>query len=231
MPLTEPSRTGMARFFAFVEDWLDRRSAQLFRKLQHWFFGLTDQEWDALHTLLGSHEAMGVAVQRNRWFASNARHFRNLASTGESDEPLDLVIASWHFHESQYKENLVVCEQTKQTIHAAAERIKHTPIYRALYCRRQNKLWFHDYLLRVRCIQTGGCCARAGCQCCSQDRDPRFGVWQGHCTPACFCCTSTYGYQRPIGNLKHPIELTYSLRPTRDDSFSQQMMAVMFWNP
>ncbi|KAL2856147.1 hypothetical protein BJX68DRAFT_230044 [Aspergillus pseudodeflectus] len=231
MPLTEPSRTGMARLFAFVEDWLDKRSAQLFRKFQHKVFGLTDQEWDAFHTLLGSHEAMGIAVQRNRWFATNTAYFNDLERNGTSDEARDLAREAWQMYYFELKENRAVCEQIKQAIRAAEERVRHTPIYRAFYCRRQNKFWFHDYLLLMRCIQSGGCCARVDCQCCLEDRDPRFGVWQGHCTPACLCCTQYYNINEPIANLESPITLPYSLRPRAEDTVSHQMMDVMVWNP
>ncbi|KAL3484428.1 hypothetical protein BJX62DRAFT_243946 [Aspergillus germanicus] len=100
MPLTEPSRTGIAHFFAFVEDWLDRRSAQLFRKLQHWVLGLTIQEWDALHTLLASHEAMGIAVQRNEWFASNAEYCKGLKRNATSEEAWQEAREAWQFYYS-----------------------------------------------------------------------------------------------------------------------------------
>ncbi|CEL04872.1 hypothetical protein ASPCAL05996 [Aspergillus calidoustus] len=100
----------MARLFAFVEDWLDKRSAQLFRKFQHKVFGLTDQEWDAFHTLLGSHDAMSIVVQRNRWFATNAAYFKDLERNGTSDEARDLAREAWQMYYFELKENRAVCE-------------------------------------------------------------------------------------------------------------------------
>ncbi|KAL2843171.1 hypothetical protein BJY01DRAFT_248755 [Aspergillus pseudoustus] len=151
MALAKPSKIGAEAPFVFLESRMNERAVQKFRKLQHRVLGLTEQEWLALRTLLASYDALGVAVQRHTWFAEESTRLRVLQSDATG---IEQQVTLRHAQQSLYeeaRENRQVMARTEASTLSAAEKLKHRPIYRALYHRRKRFTWFHGVWMFERC--------------------------------------------------------------------------------
>ncbi|KAL3462204.1 hypothetical protein BJX64DRAFT_299623 [Aspergillus heterothallicus] len=227
------------RILACIENRLSEDRRRKFRKLQHERFGLQQDEWDALYTVLASCEALNVIFQRQETFLKKINIFAfhlqvANARTGRRAEAY-----------RNFQQNFEEYERRLEELGSAERKIRHTPVYRALQEHRLRRYWQCNEFLTKRCRESGGCCARLrDCGCCEKkrdvkkkararssrsDRDVRVSVWNGHCTPACPCCMKHYGIREPIPNLEDPIQLSYSVRPEPDDYFSRQMMDAVVW--
>ncbi|KAL3489025.1 hypothetical protein BJX62DRAFT_210417 [Aspergillus germanicus] len=229
--LPKPARRGLkGLLLASLENRMSNPNAQRFRKLQHETFGLREDEWTALHKFLALTEAIGVAIQREAWFALELKRASAATHAAKTHGAWQSAKDRHIYASRESRNNPDLCAGIQESLVAAVERIRHTPIYRALYHRRKDPTWYHHPRLTERCIKAGGCCGRA-CGCCWRNQDSFYHRWKGHRTPACSCCMDYNKLDKPIAAVQSPLTLPYSLRPTPDDEFNRQMMDVLFWDP
>ncbi|KAL4785984.1 hypothetical protein BJX76DRAFT_346580 [Aspergillus varians] len=173
----------------------------------HRVFGLTDDEWTSLRAYFTSFEALGVVVQREIWLR------------GESVRLKCILPDLAHAHADvvqERKKNKQACRQAVDKWKATRVGIKDTLIYRAMHDTSSLRNWWLTSWLRKQCAKSGGCYLD-------------FGVWAGHCTPACPCCLDRICIDKPIEQLKSHGERRFDPRRGQIDRFTRKMLRAYSW--
>lgn len=204
----------------------DYPKAQKNRRRVHEKFGLTDNEWTAVEDYLKNYDAMGVAQQRGEWLTKECSRLER--TLGDSTKAMDEISREYRELSDEKYRNQKVYKLRDELAKEAFDALKHTAIGRAIHYSRGKPRWHLSPWLRLRCAEAGGCCGRS-CQCCQRLQDTK--KWAGHCTPACGCCMEHQGTDQLIGTLQDPIELGYNIRPSKEDTFSRNMMDALIWKP
>jgi hypothetical protein len=196
------------------------------RRRVHEKYGLTENEWTAAQNTLKHYDAMGVAQQRGEWLTNKCSRLER--TPGDSTEAMNEISRAYRKLSDEKYRNQEVYKLNEKLMNEALHSLKHTAIGRAIHYSRRRPGRHLSPWLRLRCVEAGGCCGRS-CQCCQKLQDIK--KWAGHCTPACGCCMEHQGTDQLIETLQDPIELGYNIRPSKEDTFSRNMMDALIWKP
>ena len=181
------------------------KKAQKLRKLQHDFFGLTEDQWLYITDYFESEHILHLASQGHE---KVQRWYNELINEPPANDPIK--INRRKKREAYYKEGLDLYQDhihaVEGIINLLEIKMGHTPLYRAMVSHRRYSDWYLSNWLRERCSVNGGCCGRS-CGCCEKPRDTTKSRWCfGHCTPTCDCCVryKDRGLEITVRNSAHP---------------------------
>lgn len=200
-----------------------REAAQRFRQIQHERLGLSSSEWESLRSYFIYDELIWISRQRGKslWYM-----MEDMVSA--SEEPPDgRPPDGYEFLNASFMKNKEERQRAINAFESARERIKKSPLYRAMKSQQQCRNWHMSDWLVSRCKESGGCCARE-CRCCDKN-SYEAEDWMGHCTPACGCCQKEKGLQFPIDLEGFLEELYFNVDPAESDVFSRRMMDAYVW--